>query len=372
MYPQPGSRSGSPGSEPAPVRTPLLVRVAWLCVVAAIPAALAWANRHAGGVVPAEVSCAFAASRTDDPPADVVLFGSSRTGTALDPRAIEGMLNARADTSPVTVDRLNITGPDMLATMSLLERYLESRGAPRVVVAEVMLKLKQRKRPPRRSLYGRRHFSLLPYEHLFRYRDLVHDGDPGLDAGLAKFHYAYARTVALVHGLARDPLGRHWDSSRCSAGDRTRNGVWSLGQRDHLAPPARQIALERDYLAGLPRITDNRDWSWGANGPEIADYDIHADDRVPAVAMMRQLVDRGREHGFEVVFVPLVNYASTVADEDRRFFLSLGGNVHWADLYAEAGDILEANWRDPLHVHTRASTLVSAYLARALIPVLGP
>lgn len=339
-------------------------------MVIAVPAILAWANRHAGGVVPAEVSCAFAATRTSEAPADVVLFGSSRTGTALDPRAIEGMLNARPDAEPVRVNRLNITGPDALASVSMLERYIESRGAPRVVVAEVMLKLKQRKRPPRRGLYGRRHYSLLSYDQLRRYRDLVYASDNVKNDYLVDLSYAYSRTVALIHGLARDPLGRNWNLQYCTEGDRTRNGVWSMAEQPTLQPPDEQIAIERSRLSTLERVTDNTDWTWGANGPEIADFDVHADDRLPNIVMLRYLVELAAKHDIAVVFVPLVNYASSVAPEDRAFFESMGDNAYWADLYAEAGDILEPNWRDPLHVHTRASTLVSAYLAKAIAPVL--
>ena len=367
-----------PHSKPDPTATEngksarrsLASRIAWLGVVIAVPAVLAWANQHAGGVVPAEVSCAFAATRISEPPADIVIFGSSRTGTALDPRAIEGMLNARDDGNPVRVDRLNITGPDNLASVSMLERYLETRGAPKVVVAEVMLKLKQRKRPPRRGLYGRRHYSLLPYGDLGRYHELVYNDEDGHRSLLLNLKYAYSRTVALLHGLVRDPLGRNWDLQYCTEGDRTRDGVWSMAEQSQLHPPMEQIAIERSRLTALERVTDNTDWIWGADGPEIADYDIHARDRIPEIAMKRYLVEFAAKHEMEVVFVPLVNYASTVAPEDRAFFESLGDNVHWVDLYARAGDILEPNWRDPLHVHTRASTLVSAYLAQALIPVL--
>ena len=67
-------------------------RLLWLSAVAALLIALGWLDRHRGGPATMLSRCNLLLSRSEAPAADILIVGSSRTGAALDPIAMQQML----------------------------------------------------------------------------------------------------------------------------------------------------------------------------------------------------------------------------------------------------------------------------------------
>lgn len=359
-------------------RPAILSMVACLVVAVGLPAALIRAEHHAGGYVPREVSCPLAFARGDSPPADIVIFGSSRTGRAIDPVYISKSLShpdARlrgSGNGRVGVERLNSTGTDLVTAVWMLEEYLRHRGKPKLVVLETMFRLKNtagRRKPM--TLFWPRHHSLLPYRQIRRFRDIyeTHDGVDGLFVGLSD---GFRRTTNLLHGLVKDPLGRRWDAAHCVPADMTRDGYWAWDEVAEVAAPTEAVRQARAAIQPWFDMRPPNPWKWHRKRITEAAFDVSADYRERETDLVRRLIKTANDAGIPVLMLPLVNYATVVNDGDREFFLGLGERTHWYDVYAAIGEPLTSHhlWQDPQHVRKRLSPLVSALVADEIQRIL--
>ena len=116
--------------------TPLRSRVLWVLTALALVASLLWLDAHRAGPASELSICNLALTRSDAPPADVLVAGSSRTGVAVDPIAMQGMLDAAGLDDP-TVERIALGRNPLRANGALIENYLANRGTPAVIIFEL-------------------------------------------------------------------------------------------------------------------------------------------------------------------------------------------------------------------------------------------
>ena len=116
----------------------LIHRGLWLAATAGLVFALLWLDLHRGGPASMLSRCNLLLSRSETPAADVLIVGSSRSGTALDPIAMQEMLSHSFAGASPTVERFAMGHNPLRASLALLENYLEGRGAPQVIVLEIM------------------------------------------------------------------------------------------------------------------------------------------------------------------------------------------------------------------------------------------
>ena len=179
--------------------------------------------------------CNLMLSRTAEPAAAVLIAGSSRTGVALDPVAMQRMLSAELG-RPVRVDRLSMGHNPMRAMSGLLENYLEAGGSPRIVVLEIMFMTQ-------RSVdrLARRGLALAPEDYIYRrdvnlldFRQLLSQpsvampftaGESVFDLWSHRLRGVLLRAGALIYQALRDPE-RIWALSACGREDWIREAGW--------------------------------------------------------------------------------------------------------------------------------------------------
>jgi hypothetical protein len=112
-------------------------RLAWVIVTFGLLAGLIGLDSWRGGPASTLSRCNLALSRSSGAPADVLVVGSSRLGTAVDPVALEAMLGAEPGSGGPTAERLALGRSPLRANVALVENYLTNRGDPAVIVLEL-------------------------------------------------------------------------------------------------------------------------------------------------------------------------------------------------------------------------------------------
>lgn len=112
-------------------------RVAWCTTAFALIFGLVVLDGFRFGPATSLSRCNLALSRSAEDAADVLVVGSSRTGTAIDPVALEGMLGAESGFEEPTVERIALGRSPLRANVALLENYLGGRGDPEVILFEI-------------------------------------------------------------------------------------------------------------------------------------------------------------------------------------------------------------------------------------------
>ena len=148
-------------------------RIAVLALFASLIAALMWLDQHRAGPANSMARCNLLLTRSDAPAADILILGSSRVASAVDPVVLQQLLTQTTRTK-TSVDRLAIGHNPLRAMHGFFETYLGTRGAPKAVVLEIMFmtprsvdSLIQRghKLPPEKYLY-RRDVNVLKFRQL--------------------------------------------------------------------------------------------------------------------------------------------------------------------------------------------------------------
>jgi hypothetical protein len=368
-----------------------------IAVAAALAAGLAglvWLDRTRAGPVNAMERCNLLLARADAPAADVLLVGSSRLATAVDPVAIRTMLSRELGTA-VTVDRLALGRNPLRAMHGLLAAYLENRGTPRLVVLEAMVMSRRSmarlaKIHPEVSgetvLY-RRDVNLLEFARLL--------GQPAVampftrpEGPLALWSHrlrgVVQRAGALVLGAAR--LGAaDWRLADCGADDWTRERSWAPDfafALDGFQPKRRGldtlIAAYARRTAGAAREAAGTDAPAGPAAGATYPYELDAPYRQGERVLLRDMIRTVRATGGTVLLTALPVYGHRVDRTDFRPLLA--GDVAGADPGAKPGpdsgvalfvpyDALPerapALWYDDAHLkRDRAAALTTALTAR--------
>lgn len=345
----------------------VVARFSIVGAVIALVVAIGWLDQNRAGPVTRMSGCNLALTRSSAPPADVLLVGSSRLGAALDP-VMMGQILSRESGNQLRVERLAI-GNNPLRTMAgLSQSYLDRRGAPRVIVLEVMTM-------SQRSMALRRDQGTASPEDA-RYK---------ADANLLEFHeilgqqavampfttpetriYLWSqkargvllRSGALLYQFLRDPTDG-WDLDACEERDFTREPSWredlafALAEYDVNAPVDEVIAnLEQQVVGDAPNhAIEEGQTSSQASGNYA--YDLEEDYRRGEVILIKSVIEKARARGTQVVLLPLPLSGYTIdAAEFDRFTKQFDDGVRWFDLYDAIEPKFDTLWVDDAHVQS--------------------
>ena len=358
----------------------LVQRGICLALSAALIAGIAWLDRNRGGPASTLSRCNLSLSRADLPAADILLVGSSRTGTALDPVALEAMLaHGRVGTAP-SVERIALAHNPLRASYGLLENYLERRGAPKLVVLELMLETELTV-----DRLDQRGLAVSAEEYIFR-RDLnllrfgQISGLPAVampfteaESGLALWRYRLRGIVLRAGALAYEYLRQpnlDWDLDSCGPDDWVREPEWpedfrfSHGELEAAMPPAEVIdAMEAEMTAQAQRRV-LKPWQDGVVS-EPYSYELSAAYRRGEMSLLAAIVELLTRHEAGVVLLPLPAYGQSLSSQDlsdlrERF----AGDAELLDLYGRINGDLDKFWYDEAHIEPYpAGVLTTALLA---------
>lgn len=367
------------------MKGPFLYRSLWLAFTAGLVLGLLWLDHNRGGPASMLSRCNLLLSRSASRPADVLIVGSSRSGTALDPLAMQEMLTrALAGASP-SVERIALGSNPERPGLALLENYLRSRGAPRVIALELMFEtertvdhLAQRglALPPEQYIF-RRDINLLTFKQILNMPSVAmpfSEGEGLLNLWRFRMRGIVLRAGALIYEFLRHPTDT-WELSACDSDAWTREPEWpadfsfSLGRAKPDAPPAEVIeAMEADIAEHAPS-RKLKPWQSGLPAGRRYPYDFGARYREGEVALLRSMLELADSHDVPVVLLPLPLYAYTASAEDlSELGKTIPTQAEVFDLYGQVRGDLDKFWYDDAHIERRpAGLLTTAILAQHLL-----
>lgn len=361
-----------------------LARGVALAGCTALIAGLLWLDQHRGGPANAMARCNLLLSRVNEPAAEVLLVGSSRSGVALDPVAMEQVLSAELRDT-VRVDRLSLGNNPLRAMNALMENYLEARGAPRIVVLEIMFmtersigRLAERglALAPEDYLY-RRDVNLLDFEQLLAQPAVAMPfttDESAFNLWSQRLRGVVLRAGALIYQAARDPM-QEWNLSACARETWTREVVWpsdfafSYGEFKPDIELAGLIEALESEVAQHAGVHPLQDWQSNIPGGAAYPYDFESAYRRGEVSILESMINHALEYGSEVVLLPLPLYAYGLDGAELRDFVSrFGDKTRLFDLYGAVRADFAPLWYDDAHVErSPVGNLTTALMAKRLL-----
>jgi len=367
------------------VKRSLIYRGLWLIGTAGLLIALLWLDHNRGGPATMLSRCNLLLSQSESPAADVLIVGSSRSGTALDPIAMQEMLaHTFVGISP-KVERITLGLNPLRASLALLENYLEARGAPQVIALEIMFLT-------RRSVdrLAQRGFAISPEQYLFR-RDLnlmtfkqilrlpsvampYSEGEGSFNRWRFRIRGVVLRAGALVYQFLRHP-NEAWELSACDRDAWTREPTWpadfafSYGDYKPDAPPGEVIESLETVMAEVAPNRALKPWQSGVPEGQRYPYDFGARYRDGEVALLESMLELASHHGVPVVLLPLPLYGYTLGTDVLGALVdTFPRQVQVFDLYAQVRADLDKFWYDDGHIESYpAGALTTAVLAQHLL-----
>lgn len=355
-------------------------KAVWLATAVAVIGVLLVADSTRTGPAVTLTRCNYAIADSDEPAADVLVMGSSRTGFAFDPVAMTGMFQAA--NRDIDVDRIVFAGSPLRVNAAVLDNYLNNRGNPDVVVFEVNF-LTQRTVDrievqaldvPEDFLY-RRDVNLMNYRQILTTNAVARPFSAPSESIVNKTRLTVEgmalRSGALAYELFTKPTGFDaadiCDKEALTRDDRWRDGfAFALDEIANPVTPAEHIDQIRQEI----RTADKplAEWQQDVETGIIADFDVDADYRQGEVALLEQAVERAAENQIPVVLVPLALYGTVLDPNDIRLLEDqFAGKATVFDAYAETEVDLSAYWLDDAHLEIGpATTLTTAILAQHL------
>ena len=363
----------------------LIHRSVWLAGTAGLVIALLWLDQNRGGPATMLSRCNLLLSRSESPAADVLIVGSSRSGTALDPVAMQDMLAHSFDAASPKVERITLGLNPLRASHALLENYLEARGAPRVIALEIMFltrrsveRLAQRGFviSPEQYIF-RRDINLMTFEQILKLPSVAmpySEGEGLLNRWRFRMRGVVLRAGALVYQFLRHP-GEVWELSACDRDAWTREPAWpvdfsfSYGDYKPDAAPGELIETLHTVMAEVAPDRVLKPWQSGTAEGQRYPYDFGEHYRVGEVALLKSMLELASHHGVPVVLLPLPLYRYTPGADDMSTLVdTLPEQVHVFDLYGQVRADLDKFWYDDGHIEGYpAGALTTAVLAQHLL-----
>ena len=360
-------------------------RSLWLAATAGLVFALLLLDHYRGGPASMLSRCNLLLSRSELPAADVLIVGSSRSGTALDPIAMQEMLaHAFAGASP-KVERFAMGHNPIRANLALVENYLEARGAPKVIVLEIMFltrrsvdRLAQRAFDvsPERYIF-RRDLNLMTFDQILRLPSVAmpfSEGEGLINRWRFRIRGVVLRAGALVYQFLRRPT-EAWELSACDRAAWTRESAWptdfafSYGEFKPDAPPGEVIEALEAVVAEVASQRALKPWQSGVPQGQLYAYDFGAAYLEGEVALLQSTLEMASRRGVPVVLLPLPLYGYTPGADDLRFLAdTLPRQAQVFDLYGQVRGDLTKFWYNDGHIEVYpAGALTTAILAQHLL-----
>lgn len=363
----------------------LIQRGVWLAATASLLLALHWLDQNRGGPASMLSRCNLFLSRSDSPAADVLIVGSSRSGAALDPVAMQEMLAHSLPGAPPNVDRIALGHNPLRAGVALLQDYLVARGTPQVIVLEIMfmtersvdrLAQSQPSAVPEQYIF-RRDVNLMTFEQIFRLPSVAmpySEKEGSLNRWRFRMRGLVLRAGALVYQFLRRPF-ETWHFSECDRRDWTREPTWpadfafSYGDFEADAPPGELIETLEGVMAELAPQRALKPWQAGVAQGQRYPYDFAAPYREGEVTLLESGLELASRRGVPVVLLPLPLYGyKPGADDLRSLEEMLPPTVHVFDVYGRMRGDLNKFCYDDAHIEEYpAGALATAILAQHLL-----
>lgn len=360
-------------------------RALWLAATVALVLALLWLDQHRGGPASTLSRCNLSLSRSGLAPADVLIIGSSRSGAALDPVAMQEMLAYALADAPPRVERTALGHNPLRISHALLENYLRTRGAPRVIVLEVMFmtrrsveRLAKRgsRLPPERYIF-RRDLNLMTFGQILRLPSVAMPFTEG-EGPIKRWQFRLRGTVLRAGALAYQFLRRptdSWQRPACDRGAWIREPEWpadfafSYGDFHPDASPGKTIEALEAVMADMAPDRELKPWQSSVRKGQRYPYDFGASYRDGEVALLRSMLEKASRHGIPVVLLPLPLYGYAVRADDLELLADLlTGRGHVFDLYGQVRADLDKFWYDDGHLEVYpAGALTTAILAQHIL-----
>lgn len=333
--------------------------------------------------------CNLANTRIEEPAADVLIMGSSRTGVALDHLSMTEMFEAAG--SDLTADRVVITSNPLRTHVGLLENYISNRGAPDVLAFEISFLVERTlDRIDARGSIGlpedviyRRDINLLTYGQILETsaavaRPFTEEESPSGRARLIAEGFA-RRSGALIYELAA-PSEQGFTLEGCTRETVTREPGWpealAFTWNDVAEPvaPAEHTEQAQEQITAEPD-SELAEWQTEvANQGEFYNYDTLDPRRQGELLLLDEIVAIAEEHDIPVLLLPLNTFGTIVDPSDIEAFTeryaSTSNEVSVFDLYTETGVDLTPYWFDDAHLSVGPATeLTTAVMAQHVLDV---
>jgi hypothetical protein len=298
---------------------------------------------------------------------------------------MESMLAHALPGAEPTVERMALSHNPMRAGLALLQNYIETRGAPRALVLEMMFmtprsvdRLAQRglDTAPEQYIF-RRDLNLMTYEQIFALPAVAmpfSEEESWLNLLRFRLRGAVLRAGALTYQFLRRPW-EDWDLAACDEQDWTREPGWpddfafSYGSYRPQASPDAVIAELEAVMAESATGRALKPWQIGVPIGQDYPYDFGSAYRQGEVALLQTMLELAARHDVPVLLLPLPLYGYVpAADELRGLAAALPGKVKILDLYTEVQGDLDKFWYDDGHLEPfPAGALTTALLTRHLL-----
>ncbi len=356
-------------------------RLAWVVTTIGLLAGLLALDANRGGPATPMSRCNLALTRSGEAPAEVLVLGSSRTGTAVDPVAMEAMLGVEPDLGRPSVERIALARNPLRANVALLETYLTERGRPQVIVFEIAFvtsrvheRIEQLESglSPDAFLF-RRDVNLMRYDQILAMPAVAlpdSEAETAVNRARHRLRGAVLRTGALAYQFARRPHAR-FSLDECTVATWTREPGWpddfafGWGDAEEIGSAADRVATLRAELAGGGDAN--------ARTGEEYPYDVDEPYRAGELVLLDTAVGLAAEYDIPVVLLPLTTVGTHASEADMTSLdVRFAGDARVYDVYRAAGVDLSGSWYDDAHLEVAtAGQLTTAVLAQHLIEVLN-
>lgn len=359
-------------------------RSLWLLVTVALVGGLLWLDSSRAGPATQLSQCNLALTRSSEPPADVLIVGSSRTGVAVDPVAMQAMLGAAGIDEP-TVERVALGRNPLRANVAMLDNYLSNRGTPKLIVFEVSFltdRSVQRIDALRSGVSAdaflyRRDVNLLDYGQIATSPAVARpftESESAFTRARFGLQGLVTRSGALAYQLAREPL-TSFASDGCDREDWTREPEWpadfgfSWDDAAEVGAPTDRIATLRAQIAADEPDRELRPWQADALTDQRYSYDVDQSYRAGEMRLLAQAVELAADRDAPMVLLPLTIYGATPDTQDlSKLDERFAGDAVVFDLYDALGVDLSTYWYDDAHLEIGVATeLTTAVMAQYII-----
>lgn len=303
--------------------------------------------------------------------ADVLVFGTSRTGAALLPKQLASELAGGSVPEPL-VGRMYFAGNNTSLSYQFLLEYLAQHKAPGLILFEAQ-SLRESGNGAAPVPYVNRYFSTAALPWL--YADLllsIEDPPPVQRAGdVARIFIDHVDKVWTRILSPEYELNLRPDRINCMRGrDRGRQGA----ARERTVQEKRVQAQSRERRArmreaALDVVREKRGERWREMKNE--DWVFGGDDGMRHAVYYRRIVALARAHGIRILFYHLPAYLEPPATGAQlaEFRHLAGAPVVTPDL--ELLEVIYRNYRDPNHVASKSRPPLMRWLAQSVHAEFG-
>jgi hypothetical protein len=298
---------------------------------------------------------------------------------------MQAMLNHALGDGSTRVERLALGQSPLRASHALLENYVVARGAPKIVILEIMF-MTQRSvdrlaargldLPPEQYIY-RRDLNLMSFRQILRMPAVAMPfSEPEGVFNLWRFRLrgVVLRAGALVYNSLRHPMAAS-GLADCDRASWTREPEWppdfafAYGDFEPRGNPSDVIAHLRKTMADLSPTRSLKTWQLRVATGQRYPYDFTQEYRRGEVAILDAMIQLATRHGSSVLLLPLPLYGYGLDQEDMREFAALlPARVQLFDLYGNIDGELRKFWYDDGHLEPHpAGAMATAVLAQHLL-----